>query len=104
MTTTEFSTGHSHSILSLIGAGARRVASAWVAFRNRRAAAQLLGWDDRMLRDIGLTTHDVRSAFAGRLNEDPTQRLGALSNERRAARRATAAEQRHGHTIWTHFE
>ena len=36
----------------------------WQAVRNRRSVAKLLEWDDRMLRDIGLTQSDVRSAMA----------------------------------------
>lgn len=95
MTTTEFSSGR-HTLATLAGTGARHLAALWTAFRNRRAAFRLLEWDDRMLRDIGLTSNDVRSALAGHLNDDPTARLGDFSNERRAAIRATARERRRG--------
>lgn len=95
MTTTEISTG-SHPLATLVENGARRVAALWTAFRNRRSVSRLLEWDDRMLRDIGLTQHDVRSALSGHVGEDPGLRLGALGSERRAAVRASARE-RHRH-------
>lgn len=73
------------------------------AARNRRAVAKLLEWDERMLRDIGLTPGDVHAAMALRVSEDPSQKLDALSAERRAAIRAEARERLemfgHGSTI-----
>jgi len=65
---------------------------AWQAMRNRRAVAGLLEWDDRMLRDIGLTRGDVRAAMAGPVHEDPSSRLADTCAERRAARRAMIRE------------
>ena len=70
-----------------------RVAGFVRAARNRRSVAKLLEWDERMLRDIGLTTGDVHAAMALRVSEDPSQRLEALSAERRAAIRAEARER-----------
>jgi uncharacterized protein YjiS (DUF1127 family) len=69
-----------------------RVARMWRAARNRRAVAKLLEWDDRALRDIGLTSGDVRSAMAGRVRDDPSYRLLAMSVERRSAIQAIASE------------
>ncbi|MBN8996804.1 MAG: DUF1127 domain-containing protein [Rhizobiales bacterium] len=63
------------------------------AARNRRSVAKLLEWDERMLRDIGLTPGDVHAAMALRVSEDPSRKLDALSAERRAAIRAEARER-----------
>jgi hypothetical protein len=63
------------------------------ARRNRRSVARLLEWDEYMLRDIGLTSGDVHAAMALRASEDPSQKLDALSAERRAAIRAEARER-----------
>ena len=60
--------------------------------RNRRSVAKLLEWDDHMLRDIGLTQSDVRSAMASPIADDPSYRLGAISGERRRAIRAQARD------------
>ncbi len=62
------------------------------AVKNRRSVGTLLAWDERMLRDIGLTPSDVRAAMAMPLSEDPSKRLGVLSVERRAAQRAMARD------------
>ncbi len=71
----------------------RSIAAMWRATRNRRSVAKLLSWDERMLRDIGLTPGDVRSVLAMPLTEDPSYRLGVLSVERRAAFRAEMRER-----------
>ncbi|HET7718092.1 MAG TPA: DUF1127 domain-containing protein [Bauldia sp.] len=63
------------------------------AARNRRQVARLLSWDARMLRDIGLTPGDVRSAMASPLGDDPSGRLGAMAEERRNAIHAAARER-----------
>ena len=70
-----------------------RLAQVWQAARNRRAVAKLLQWDDRMLRDIGLTQGDVTAVMALPRGADPSRRLRYLSVERRAAIRADAAER-----------
>lgn len=58
----------------------------WRAWRNRRQVARLLSFDDRSLRDIGLTRSDVTGALALRASEDPSRRLARTVRERRAAR------------------
>lgn len=70
-----------------------RIAGLVRAARNRRSVAKLLEWDERMLRDIGLTTGDVHAAMALRVSDDPSRKLEALSAERRAAIRAEARER-----------
>jgi len=80
-------------IQRVLEVSATRVAAAWRAARNRRSVGRLLEWDDRMLRDIGLTQNDVRSALAARFAEDPSRHLGFLSSERRSAIRAGVREE-----------
>jgi len=96
MATTEFThtPSISEKLRALAEAGAARVVALWTAVKNRRSVNQLLEWDDRMLSDIGLTQGDVRSALVARLSEDPSDRLGAFSGERRTAARAQAREHR----------
>ena len=77
-----------------IEGGAARLAALWNAARNRRSVGRLLEWDDRMLRDIGLTHGDVHSALTARLQDDPSQRLSVISGERRRAFREQALERR----------
>lgn len=62
------------------------------AVGRRHHLAQLGGFDDRMLRDIGLTRGDLRDASAGPLWQDPTAILVVRSVERRAARRLATRE------------
>src|SRR5579859_2629199 len=69
------------------------VANAWRSAQNRRSVAKLLEWDERMLRDIGLTRGDVCSVMALPGGQDPSYRLSELSGERRAALRAEARER-----------
>ena len=57
-----------------------------VAFRHRHDAAVLLGLDDRMLADIGLTRREVRQAFDEPLWCDPTELLADRVAGRRSAR------------------
>ena len=85
--------GAGAKLLQLAGAGLARLAALWRAARNRRSAARLLEWDDHMLRDIGLTPGDVRSALAARAGHDPSFRLHAMAVERRVAARAAAEER-----------
>jgi uncharacterized protein YjiS (DUF1127 family) len=54
--------------------------------RNRRAVMTLAEWDDRALRDIGLTRADVRLALGLPFHEDPSARLREWALERRLAR------------------
>jgi len=66
------------------------VAAVLRARRNRKATLPLLEFDDRMLRDIGLTRGDVRSALTCRFDEDPTYRLTVFSASHAANRREFA--------------
>ncbi len=96
MTTTEIQTGQASATLrlqSILAVSAARVAAVWRAAKNRRQVGNLLGWDDRMLADIGLTQGDIRSALAAPLSEDPSQQLQLRSSERRNAVRASARER-----------
>jgi uncharacterized protein YjiS (DUF1127 family) len=61
----------------------RRLAT---AFRHRHDAAVLMGLDDRMLADIGLTRREVRQAFDGPVWRDPTELLADRVAGRRSAR------------------
>ena len=69
------------------------VVDTWRLASNRRSVAKLLEWDERMLRDIGLTRGDVCSVMALPNSQDPSYRLSELSGERRAALRAEARER-----------
>jgi uncharacterized protein YjiS (DUF1127 family) len=62
----------------------QKVLRAWI---NRRAAAQLGAFDDRMLADIGLSRSDLNDAFSEPLWRDPTVLLVSRVHERRAHRR-----------------
>ena len=95
MVTTELHAQHGagERFLAFAAGVAAHVAAVWRAAQNRRSVAKLLAWDERMLKDIGLTEGDVRSAMAVPASEDPSQRLRALSVERRAAVRAEALER-----------
>jgi uncharacterized protein YjiS (DUF1127 family) len=95
MVTTEFSpcarpAPAGPSLTAFARGAAERLAGLWRAARNRRSVGKLLAWDDRMLRDIGLTAYDVRAAMAAPVNEDPSVHLGTLSRERRESIRAEA--------------
>ena len=98
MATTEFDISQLRSplrerIVVAFATAYARIVGTWRAMRNRRAVASLLDWDSHMLKDIGLTAGDVRSAMSGPLSEDPSYRLSVLSVERRAGFRAAARER-----------
>lgn len=82
---------------AIVGA-TKAAVRAWVAHRNRRSVAQLLGYDDHMLRDIGVTRADVTASLSGGPLDDASTRLGRLARERRdgsaAQRREAIAEAR----------
>jgi uncharacterized protein YjiS (DUF1127 family) len=72
----------------MLGDIGRSVLAGIRAVVNRYSAGQqLAAFDERMLRDIGLTPGDVSSAFSEPLWRDPTIRLSVLAVERRAAAR-----------------
>ncbi|PTW62388.1 uncharacterized protein DUF1127 [Breoghania corrubedonensis] len=58
--------------------------------RNRLAVKQLLGWNEYMLKDIGLTRADVRCALREHRKVEASGRLRILAVERRATNRAMA--------------
>jgi len=60
------------TIAYLAGTFASRVRLVVLAFKNRRDAAVLASFDDRMLADIGLTRSDLREAFSEPLWRDPS--------------------------------
>lgn len=60
---------------------------------NRRTALEMMHFDDRMLKDIGLTRADVHASIIEPMGADPTVRMRILAVERRAANRALAAER-----------
>jgi uncharacterized protein YjiS (DUF1127 family) len=95
MATHEFVTGSTATARLVTAAAAvlGRAADFLRSVHNRRKVAKLLEWDARMLRDIGLTPGDVRSAMASPLGEDPSWRLDALARERRRAIQAAARER-----------
>ena len=57
------------------------------AVKARHELEGLVGFDDRMLADIGLTRGDLRDAIAEPLWRDPSAILVTRSRERRRARR-----------------
>jgi len=67
---------------------AGRLAAFWNAWRNRRAVADLLAMDDRLLSDIGVSRGDVHEALGCRA-VPPGDMLSA-----RAARQRQAEIQR----------
>src|SRR3954465_1275135 len=81
--TTERSASAGERLLELSAAAAVWFGSLWRSARNRRTVAKLLEWDDRMLRDIGLTRGDVCAVMALPTGQDPSYRLIELSGERR---------------------
>ena len=84
-------------ILSIAATAAKSlgalVARYWRAWRHRREMRELLSWDERALKDIGLTSMDVRLANALPSGIDPTSQLRVYAVERRAADRARAQER-----------
>src|SRR5215467_560588 len=62
--TTERQSPPGERLLGLTAAVSAWIVGAWRTAQNRRSVAKLLEWDERMLRDIGLTGGDVRSVMA----------------------------------------
>ena len=74
-------------ILALAKVGARFQ----TALVNRRAANELLDWDARALKDIGLTRSDLRGALASPLFKDPTEFLSLIAAGREVGARQDGA-------------
>jgi uncharacterized protein YjiS (DUF1127 family) len=66
-------------------AAALRLVTLVRAHKNRRDLQMLAGFDERMLRDIGLTRGDLRDAINEPLWRDPTNVLVMRVRERRQA-------------------
>ena len=66
-------------LTSLLIAGSKGVVRIQTAMANRRAAKDLLNWDDEALKDIGLTRSDVRGALETPLHTDPTHHLSLIA-------------------------
>jgi uncharacterized protein YjiS (DUF1127 family) len=64
-----------------------RIGKILTTYKNRRAAASLTLFDDRMLADIGLTRSDLRDALSAPAWQDPTAILVSRADERRRHRR-----------------
>jgi len=91
-------------VLPIAGATVLRAALAMLALvtrwlkalaqarRHRREARALAGLDRRMLADMGITSADVRDAFAQPFWEDPTALLSERAGTRRGRPRMTAID------------
>ncbi|MCZ8262173.1 MAG: DUF1127 domain-containing protein [Beijerinckiaceae bacterium] len=66
-------------ITALLLSAVKGVVQLHTAMANRRAAKELLNWDSRSLKDIGLTRGDVRGALAESLVADPTLSLSLIA-------------------------
>ena len=75
---------------AVFGFVADRARSVLQILKNRRETASLVGLDDRMLADIGLTRGDLRDAISEPVWRDPTAILVSRSHERRINRRRTS--------------
>jgi uncharacterized protein YjiS (DUF1127 family) len=75
------------TILDVVGA-------AFKAIVNRSSVATLATWDDRMLKDIGLTRGDVDAALSQPWHRDPSRELMVRRVENRVRRRHSAAKAR----------
>ncbi|WP_407048322.1 DUF1127 domain-containing protein [Methyloraptor flagellatus] len=95
-TTTSHSRTSAAAVAAVIRVATKAVntiAAYWNAHMRRREVRELLGWNDHMLKDIGITRGDVASAYASPYPVDPTARLKIMAVERRAAAREQARER-----------
>lgn len=51
----------------------------WLALKNRRAVMALGGFDDRMLKDIGLIRSDISAALDHPMDQDPSLHLSRVA-------------------------
>ena len=73
------------TILDVVGAAFRAIV-------NRSSVTTLAAWDDRMLKDIGLTRGDVDGALSQPWHRDPSRELMVRRVENRVRRRPAAVE------------
>lgn len=78
-------------ITALLLGAAKRVVQLHTAMVNRRAAQDLLNWDHRSLKDIGLTRGDVRGALSESIVADPTVSLSLIAAGREVSPRRDGA-------------
>lgn len=64
---------------ALMVAAVQRIRLVRVAFANRRAVHGLYGYDERMLKDIGLVSSDLDAALNCGLTEDPSRHLASVA-------------------------
>ena len=62
---------------------ARSIAHVWQAYKSRREVSDLLRFDDRTLKDIGLTRSDVIGVLGGSGGVDPSVALRLRRGETR---------------------
>ena len=65
------------------------------AIVNRRSVNALASWDDRMLKDIGLTRGDLESAIAQPWHRDPSRDLMVRRLENRVRGRSAGSADHH---------
>jgi uncharacterized protein YjiS (DUF1127 family) len=79
------------ALVRAVAASALRQASALRrAMRHRREVMELASFDDRLLKDIGITRTDVVGALSEPYYVDPSTLLRLRSVERRALARSAA--------------
>lgn len=66
-------------LLPLCLSAAKGVRRFVTVIQNRRQARELSRWDDRALKDIGLSRSDLSGAFSLPLRMDPTLHLAQLA-------------------------
>lgn len=91
--TTQSHTGFLSFLLALSHVVLLKLRVMHAAWKARRELAALMAWDERMLKDIGVTRCDVAASLSGRWNDNPSRRLTVLAVERRAGDRARARER-----------
>jgi uncharacterized protein YjiS (DUF1127 family) len=82
---------------ALVSSAAAAVAAAISREIDRRRTMQLLGCEDRMLADIGITRSDVYASLLTSAGEKASDRLARARRSRRDAERAQARETRGAH-------